>query len=47
LFEFLVVLSDVDGRRLEGHLLAEEAKEALLPSGLLLLQDESVDEMVR
>jgi hypothetical protein len=47
LFEFLVVLSDVDGRRLESHLLAEEPKEALLPSGLLLLQDESVDKMVR
>jgi hypothetical protein len=40
------MFSDVDGRGLKSHLFAKQAKESLLPGRSLLVEDESVDEVV-
>ena len=47
LFEIFVVLSNVDGGRLESHLFAKQAEETLLPGRLLLFENESVDKVIR
>jgi len=46
LINLFVVLSNVGGGRLESHLFTKQAEESLLPGGLLLLENESVDKMV-
>jgi hypothetical protein len=46
LLELFIMFSDVDGRGLKSHLFAKQAKESLLPGRSLLVEDESVDEVV-
>ena len=43
LVDLSVVVRDIGWRGLEGHLLADEAEDALFPSGTLLGWDKSVD----
>ena len=47
LFEIFVVLSNVGGGGLESHLFTKQAEESLLPGRLLLLENESVDKVIR